>query len=409
MKIGEVLHQDRRDGALPLDGVTVLSAEQMVSLPYMTQLLALLGATVVKVEPPTGEAGRGATPFFIDEDGEEQGATFTRSNFNKASIVIDLKQPDGRDLFLRLAPQFDVIAENMRPGVMDRLGLGYSAIREVAPRGIYLSVSGFGNLDPSPYREWPAYGPVVEAMSGLYEMGRELNIRLRTNIAGALGDVGTAIFAGIGVLAALHRRDRTGSGEYVDVAMLDAMVAINDMFPQMWSLGTSVNGRRAGVMGSFRAADGDFVMAALREHQLERLSRMMGREDWLTDESLATRQDWYTRTDDLIRPAIEAWASDKTKLEAARALADNGIAAGPSNTMEDLDVDPHVRSRGMLVEVPGAQRTMRIAGNPLKFSRSADGPVRGFPKLGADTDDVLRARLGLGSAEIADLRARGII
>jgi crotonobetainyl-CoA:carnitine CoA-transferase CaiB-like acyl-CoA transferase len=409
MRIGEQLHPDRDSGTLPLDGVTVLSAEQMISLPYMTQLLAMLGATVIKVEPPGGEPGRASVPFFVAEDGANHGATFARANLNKSSIVLDLKQPAGRDLFLRLAPGFDIIAENMRPGVMDRLGLGYEVISSAAPRSVYLSVSGFGNLDPSPYREWPAYAPVVEAMSGLYEMGREPGQRLKTNIAGALGDVSTAVFAAVGVLAALRRRDRTGEGERVDVAMLDSMIAINDMYAQMWSLGATVNGRRAGVMGSFRAADGDFVMAALREHQLERLARLLGREDWLTDPALSSRRDWYIRTDELIRPAVETWASEKTKLEASEILAQNGIAAGPSFTPADLAEDPHVRTRGMLVEVEGAQGTMQISGNPIKFSRNGDGPVRRFPDLGADTAAVLTSRLGLSADEITELQGNGTI
>jgi len=409
MQLGEGANEGRGTGSLPLADVKILSAEQMISLPYMTQLLAMLGATVVKVEPPGGEPGRASVPFFVAADGTRHGATFARANFNKASLVIDLKQQEGRELFLQLAPKFDVIAENMRPGVMDRLGLGYEAVSAAAPESVYLSVSGFGSLDPSPYREWPAYAPVVEAMSGLYEMGREPDARLKTNIAGALGDVATAIFAAVGVLAALRRRDQTGAGERVDVAMLDSMIAINDMYAQMWSLGTTVNGRRAGVMGSFRAADGDFIMAALREHQLERLARLMGRPDWLTDPQLATRRDWYTRTDDLIRPAVEAWASAKSKLQAAQVLAENGIAAGPSFTPADLADDEHVRMRNMLVEVEGRDGTMRVSGNPVKFSRSGDGPVRRFPDVGADTDAVLALHLGLSQEELAGLHRRRVI
>ena len=155
MQLGEGANEGRAAGLLPLADVKILSAEQMISLPYMTQLLAMLGATVVKVEPPGGEPGRASVPFFVADDGIRHGATFARANFNKASLVIDLKQQEGRELFLQLAPKFDVIAENMRPRVMGRLGLGYEAVSAVAPESVYLSVSGFGSLDPSPYREWP--------------------------------------------------------------------------------------------------------------------------------------------------------------------------------------------------------------------------------------------------------------
>jgi crotonobetainyl-CoA:carnitine CoA-transferase CaiB-like acyl-CoA transferase len=393
----------------PLDGVTVLAAEQMISLPYATQLLARLGATVVKVEPPGGEAGRGATPAFVDEDGSTTGATFARANFDKSSIVLDLNQAEGQSIFRKLAAHFDVIAENMRPGVMDRLGLGYEAISKAAPRAVYLSVSGFGNLGSSPYREWPAYGPVVESMAGIYEMSREPGVRLRTNTVGSLGDIGAAIFAVVGVLAALRRRDRTGLGEYVDISMLDSMIAINDMFPQMWSLGSATKDRRSGVLGSFAASDGDFVVAALREHQLHRLARLLGREDWLTNPELASRRDWYVRTDDLIRPSIEEWASHRTKFEAAREFAMNGVPAGPSQTMEDLVQDEHVQRHGMFMSVKGADREMLIAEHPIKMAHSGGRPPRKFPKVGVDTEEVLRKFLDLDDEEIARLRAAGVI
>jgi crotonobetainyl-CoA:carnitine CoA-transferase CaiB-like acyl-CoA transferase len=162
-------------------------------------------------------------------------------------------------------------------------------------------------------------------------------------------------------------------------------------------------------MGSFRAADGDFIMAALREHQLERLARLMGRPDWLSDPRLATRRDWYTRTDDLIRPSVEAWAGGLSKVQAARVLAESGIAAGPSFTPADLAGDEHVRMRNMLVEVEGRDGTMRVSGNPVKFSRSGDGPVRRFPGIGTDTDAVLSFHLGLSQEELAGLHRRKVI
>jgi len=160
----------------PLEGVRILAIEQMQALPYATQLLARLGADVVKVEPITGESGRGSQPSMIDPEGRSVGATFLRNNLDKRSIGIDLKAPEGRELFLALVPQFDVIAENFKPGTMDRLGLGYDVIAERAPKAIYLSISGFGQpVDgaPSPYDSWPAYAAIAESMSGIYEYKRE--------------------------------------------------------------------------------------------------------------------------------------------------------------------------------------------------------------------------------------------
>src|SRR3990172_767213 len=169
MKLGEIRHPERASFGKPLEGVRVLAVEQMQALPYATKVLAHLGADVVKVEhPQTGESGRASRPALTDRDGRQVGATYLRNNLSKRSLGIDLKQTVGRDLLLRLVPHFDVLAENLRPGAMQRLGLGYEAIAKLAPRVVYLSVSGFGSLAPSPYASWPAYAPVAEAMGGLY-------------------------------------------------------------------------------------------------------------------------------------------------------------------------------------------------------------------------------------------------
>ena len=213
MRLGEVRNPDRAKWGKPLDGVRVLAAEQMQALPYGTQLLAHLGADVVKVAHPVhGESGRGAQPALVDEDGRRVGATYLRNNLSKRSIGIDLKQEAGRELFKQLVPHFDVVAENFTPGTMARLGLDYEVIRKLDPRVIYLSVSGFVNLDDSPYSGWAAYAPIVEAMGGIYEPTRKPGQPPSVVVAGALGDNGAALFAVIGTLAALRHRDATGLG-----------------------------------------------------------------------------------------------------------------------------------------------------------------------------------------------------
>ena len=173
MRLGDVANAGAAAAGKPLDGVRILALEQMQALPYATQLLARLGADVVKVENPSGgDLGRGSQPAMTDPEGRSVGATFLRNNLGKRSICIDLKSPAGRDLVLQLAPRFDVVAENSKAGAMARLGLGYADIAAVHPRAIYLSVSGFGNTVPSPYDAWPAFAPIVEAMSGIYEFKR---------------------------------------------------------------------------------------------------------------------------------------------------------------------------------------------------------------------------------------------
>jgi crotonobetainyl-CoA:carnitine CoA-transferase CaiB-like acyl-CoA transferase len=415
MRIGEVRHRERERSGKPLDGVRVLSIEQMQALPYATQLMAHLGADVVKLEHPVhGDSGRGATPRVEDADGRSVGATFLRNNLSKRSIGIDLKQAEGRDLVLRMLPRFDVLAENFTPGVMERLGLGYPTVSKLAPEIVYASISGFGNRTASPYRSWPAYAPIAEAMGGIYEPNRKEGRPPPVVVAGGLGDNASALFATIGILCALRQRERTGRGQHVDVAMYDSMIAMADMVPQLWSLGAPASMAAAGqtaIVAAFLARDGYFVVAVFREHHFERLARTVGHAEWTRDPRFATREGWAREIEPTLRPAIESWAADKTKLEAARLLCEQGIAAGPSNRAEDLWSDPHVHSHDMLIEVPlpNAERPMLVHGNPIKLSDVAEGPVRTFPGLGQHTEDVLRELLDLSDADLRELRTRGVL
>ncbi|CAN5871736.1 CaiB/BaiF CoA-transferase family protein [soil metagenome] len=412
MKLGEVANDAAVPNGKPLDGVRVLALEQMQSLPWATQLLARLGAEVVKVEHPTaGDSGRGSLPAMADPEGRRVGATFLRNNLNKRSIGVDLKHPEGRQLVLDLAPRFDVVAENFKAASLDRLGLGWDDISAVAPRTIYLSLSGFGATG-SPYDRWPAYAPIAEAMSGIYEFKRQGDDPPVVAPVGGLGDIGSALFAVVGVLAALRHRDATGRGQRIDVAMLDAMVAIADIVPNFWSMGLRDGELGPLIMDGFRAADGWFIVQVGRENQFTKLVKAIGRPEWATDERFADRQGWIDHLDDVLRPAIEAWASTRTKVQACDELAAVGVAAGPCSTAEEVVADPHVAQRHMLVEVPrtdGVTQPVLVPGNPIKLSDVAEGPERRVPWLGEHTADVLAAELDYDEARVAALREAGAI
>ncbi len=415
MRVGEVKHPERGDSGKPLDGVRVLAAEQMQALPYATQLLVHLGAEVVKVEPPgRGETGRNSNPFVVDALGNKAGATFLRHNLSKQSIALDLKTDAGRETFKRLVPHFDIVAENFRAGSMERLGLGYDVLSELHPSLVYVSLSGFGKLVESPYADWPAFAPIAEAMGGLYEPTRKEGQPPPVVVAGALGDNATALYTVIGTLAALRHRDRTGLGQHVDVSMYDSMVAMTDMVPFLWSMGAPAHMAGPGttaLVASFKASDGYFVLAVLREHMFEKLCHKLGHPEWLDDPRFADRTGWARHTDDVIRPALEAWAADKTKLEAATILCADGIVAGPSNLAEDIAADPHIAAHNMLIEVPrpDSDRPYLTVGNPVKMSRLQEGPVGGFPSVGEHTAEVLRDLLDVGEEELQALRDAGAI
>ena len=290
---------------------------------------------------------------MLDPNGRKVGATYLRNNFGKRSLGLDLKSPEGRDLFLALVPNFDVVAENFKPGTMDRMGLGYPDIAARHPRAVYVSISGFGNTVETPYRDWPAYASIVEAMSGIYDY-RHPGEPPVTIPVGALGDISSGLFGVIGIFAALRQRDRTGVGQYVDIAMFDAIVAMTDIVTNFWSLGVRPEPDKGleVICEGFRASDGYVVVQIVREHQFFKLAELIGRPEWKDDPRFATRSGWGPALESEIRPAVDAWASQRTKLAAAQELTSAGIVAGPSNRAPDVIADPHLAARHMIVEMP---------------------------------------------------------
>ncbi len=408
----EAAEPSSRRPAGPLSGIRVLALEQMQALPFATQLLGRLGADVVKIEPPGGELGRAAQPSIPDPQGRPLGATFLRNNLGKRSICVDVKNPRGRQLVLDLAPRFDVVAENFRAGTMARLGLSFEDVAAVHPTCVYASVSGFGSRTTSPYRDRPAFAPVVEAMSGIYEMKRQGDQPPTVSPVGALGDIGAALFASVGILASLRERDRTGQAQFVDVAMYDSVVAMTDIVSNFWSLGLK-NGDTGPVINhGFRAGDGWFIIQVGREHHFERLAELIGQPDWVSDPRLATRQGWMDHLDSVLRPAIERWASDKTREEASATLASAGIAAGPCLRDDELTSDPHIAEHRMLVSIArpdGSEPPVLLPGNPVRIHTAPTTPDTRVPWLGEDTDAILHSELGLSLDEVEALRVDGVV
>ncbi|MGI9614423.1 MAG: CaiB/BaiF CoA transferase family protein [Acidimicrobiales bacterium] len=414
-----VVEQEIDDGQpRPLDGVRVLAVEQMQALPFATQLLGRLGADVVKVEHPVGgDMGRGSAPSIPDADGEPMGATFLRNNLGKRSLALDLKDDAGRDLFRRLAPRFDIVAQNLKAGAMERLGLGYDDLRADHPGLVYLSVSGYGSTGLGREMERPAYASIAEAMSGLYAYKQRDGHPPRANPVGGLGDISAALFATVGVLAALRHRDVHGEGQHVDIAMVDSVVAMTDTVTNFWSMGIPREPDPAPfVIESFRAGDGWFVMQIGRRHEFVRLAEAINRPDWADDPKFEARTSWHAHLESELRPAIERWASTMTRAEVCSVLAAAGVAAGPCAAPGEVAADPVLADRAMLVAIDGpanadwpAGGTVLTPGNPVKLSAVDERPDRRPPRLGEDTEHLLHDELGLDDAELADLRARTVV
>ncbi|QDX81990.1 CoA transferase [Denitratisoma sp. DHT3] len=417
MKLGDVGNEEAMGFGKPLAGVRVLALEQMQSLPWATQLLARLGAEVVKVEQPgKGEPGRLAQPGVLDPQGRPLGATFLRNNLNKRSICIDFKHEDGRALLKRMLARYDVFCENFKPGTLAALGLDYPNLSADNPHLIYFSLSGFGQTRASPYKNWPAYAAVAEAMSGVYEHARLPNRPPIPNPVAGLGDTGAGMFGVIGVLAALRHRDRIGRGQHVDIAMFDAMLAMADYGMNVWSLGLRRNPDeeliQPGIHHTFRAQDGWFMLQVVREHQFASLAHLIGCESWLTDERLSTRLGWGRHIESLIRPSIEGWAATRTRMDVCQLMAVKGVPAGPCLFHGELVEDPHVRAHDALVEIPrpnGDGPPVLVAGNPIKMSAVSEGPESRMPWVGEHTVEILNTELGLDDNELARLHRNGVI
>jgi len=229
---------------------------------------------------------------------------------------------------------------------------------------------------------------------------------------GALGDIGAALFATVGILAALRQRETTGAGQYVDVAMFDAMIAMTDIVTNFWSMGLRGGDLGPLILNGFRAKDGWFVLQVGREPAFAQLVEVIGHPEWASDPRFATRQGWVDHLEDVLRPAVEAWAADLTKVGACEALGAAGIAAGPCFADEEVIADPHVAARAMLVEIPrpdGVEQPVLVPGNPVKMSAVAEHAEDRPPWLGEHTAAVLAAELGLTPGEIEELRSDGVI
>ena len=392
----------------PLAGVRVLDLTRVLAGPYCTMVLADLGAEVVKLEVPgRGDDSRHFGPFVGSES-----AYFMSLNRNKRSITLDLKTARGKELFLELLPQFDVLVENYRGGAMEKLGLGYEGLKEVHPRLIYAAVSGFGHTGP--YREKPAYDVVVQGMGGLMSITGQPG-GPPTRVGASMGDITAGLFTVIGILAALRKRDLTGEGDKVDVSMLDSQVAILENAIARYQVTGEAPGRIGNrhpsitPFSSVPTADGYVIIAIGNDKLWETFCHLVAREHLITDARFRTNQD-RTENWEVLEPILaEIFAAKGTDQWLAE-LEPAGIPCGPINTVDKVLADPQVRAREMVVEMqhPKAGR-LQMAGSPVKLAGSRPPAPNPSPLLGQHTDEVLREILGLDDGQIAALRDGGVV
>jgi len=366
--------------------------------PYCTMLLADLGADVVKVEPPYGDFTRGGGPFTKGDTDRNCGGYFSSVNRSKRSIVLDLRQEADRETLRELVRGADALVENFRPGVLDRLGIGYEDLSSINPRLVYGAVRGFGDprTGESPYAEWPAFDVVAQAMSGLVSTTGEPGT-VGTRVGPSIGDTFPATLLALGVVSAVHEARVSGKGQFVDVAMYDALVALCEETVYRWSYWgrhDEPHGNAHPIhipFGIFATADGAVALAAPTNHW-PILCESMGRPDLIDDERTRTNRVRNANRE-MVMDVVETWLRERTTAEVLAELGGK-VAVGPVNTNEGLFEDPHLRAREMLValDTPGAERPTVFANSPIKFSRTTSGANRRPPGLDEHGDEI-RAEL----------------
>ena len=399
----------------PLDGVRVLSLGQYMSAPYCTMLLADAGAEIIKVERPgTGDPRRVIAPFAESEDGKRMGGGFMAYNRNKKSVVLNLRTDRAREIFKDLAKISDVVIENMRPGVTDRLGIGYDVLKEINPRIVYAAISGFGQLPEleGPYTDRPAFDIVVEAMSGImHQVGYEDRPPQWTVYA--LADLHSGLVAAYSIMLALWMRERTGQGQYVDTAMYDSMLALNERMVMLYSFTGQQQPRGRmryqGPRAAYKAKDGYLAFNVPDDTQWRRLCEAIGRED-LKEDPRTVEGPARAENDDFIRSVIEEWLADKTREEARTVLSEHGVPTGPVHTAEDIFNCPQVEARRILVDIEDEEfGAYKFARSPMVLSAAPDIETRRAPRLGEHTQPILQELLGYDEAELDGLEADEVI
>jgi crotonobetainyl-CoA:carnitine CoA-transferase CaiB-like acyl-CoA transferase len=387
----------------PLAGVRVLDLSTVVSGPLCAQLLGDMGAEVLKVETPFGDTTRRMGPPF------KAGFTgfFAQFNRNKRGLAVDLKTEGGRDFVRRLAGDVDVLIQNWRPGVAERLGVGYADLSAANPRLVYVAISGFGS--DGPYRDLPAYDTVIQGLSGF--MGTQGRGGGEPTLVRSLAaDKTTSLTSLYAVLAALFARERSGEGQLVEIPMLDSYVAF--MMPDDFARETFVPQDDlpppVEIHRTWETKDGHMVLMIIEDHQFQGMCKALEREDLIDDPRCANLIQRVIHAEEIfgeIAADIRKWSTEEL-IERARRF---GAPVAPANDMQTMLADPQVRHSQLVVEAEHPEAgTMRYLRSPARFSRTPTSMRRHPPTLGEHNEEVLR-EAGYGDDEIAELKKSGAI
>jgi len=397
---------------LPLDDIRVLDLTHFVNGPYATMLLSYMGAEVTKIESP--QWGDGMRPGYRRSRDQPIGMAFALMNSNKRSITLNLKSEEGKDIFKRLARKADVVVENYEAGTMDRMGLGYEVLKDVNPRIIYASSTGYGQSGPN--RNLPAFDPIVQAMTGIMALtGQTGDPPLKAGVI--VADVLGATHLCAGILGAIRQRDRTGIGLTVEISMQEASLptlvshisAYYGMGVRQLREGNRSSGGVITPANAYPASDGWVMILAADNHRWRKLCAVMDRPV-LGEDTRYAKLSGRSRARDEIDRIIGEWTGKRTRQQLMDELSANDIICGIVKELPEVMTDPHLLERGALREIDHPQLgPMTIFTSPLRLNGEPTKPKSPSPILGADNDRVYRDELGMSPAEVAALKERKII
>ncbi|MEX2488437.1 MAG: CaiB/BaiF CoA-transferase family protein [Pseudomonadales bacterium] len=395
-----------------LENVRVLDLSRVLAGPWASQALADLGADVIKVERPgAGDDTRTWGPPFWEHEDRRLSAYFMSANRGKRSLAIDLSQEKGQELVKELVRHADIVIENFKTGDMAKRGLDYEALSAINPGLIYCSITGFGQTGP--YKDRPGYDFMIQAMGGLMSITGEPDEKSSDGPqkAGvALADILTGLYSTIAILAALHERQTSGKGQYIDMALLDVQVAALANQASNYLISGEPPGRLGNAhpnivpYQSFATHDGYIIVAVGNDTQFERLCEVLARPDLARDPRYQGNDDRVANRDTLAA-TLQELLREKGTDEWLEILQNASVPCGPINTIDRVFKDPQVQARNMNIDVDG----MPLVANPIRFSRSEISYDHAPPLLGQHTKELLNEVLGLSDAEIAELKEQGII
>jgi formyl-CoA transferase len=392
----------------PLTGIRVIALEQYMAGPYCSMLLADAGAEVIKIERPGLGDPRRSIPPFAEKDGIKKAGGFMAYNRNKKSIALNIRNNEGKKIYRDLVKKADVIVENLRPGSVDKMGLGYDDLKKINPRLIYAAISGFGRLEgyEGPDSKRPAFDIVAEAMSGIMHLVGFEDKPPSWTIYG-MADIYTGLCTSFAITQALFMRERTGKGQFVDSAMLDNMISLNERMAMLYSV-TGKEPHRGRLThlyprGAFKCKDGYLAMNIPDDRVWARFCVTIEREDLIENERSKTGTD-RAKNSEFLNPIIEDWLSQKSRSEAETLLNQNGVPVGSVYTAKDVFTSEQVKIRKALVDIedPDVGR-FQFARGPVMLSGSPEIEKNPAPDLGQHTYEILSEILRYSDNQIDKL------